>query len=172
VPGLEDLQAPVSRHTEADVDGMEELMELRDLITQRRYPEALHLLAEMEEMSRDDKINRIGSFAEILLLHLIKQAAEHRTTRSWELSIRHAVYQIARTNRRRKAGGTYLEEAALREAIHEAYPLALERAALEAFEGKYDAQELGQQVDRTALEHDALTQILAGQEQKQREPSS
>jgi hypothetical protein len=44
---------------------MEELMELRDLITQRRYPEALHLLAEMEEMSRDDKINRIERFAEV-----------------------------------------------------------------------------------------------------------
>jgi Domain of unknown function DUF29 len=138
---------------------MEELVELRRYIEQQRYAEALDLIAEMEEMSREDKINKIYSFAEILLLHLIKQEAEKRTTRSWDLTIRNAVRQIARVNTRRKSGGTYLEEAELREIIADVYQPALERASLETFEGRYDDQELSQQVERGAIEQKALTMI-------------
>ena len=46
---------------------MEELFELRSYIEQGRYAEALNLIGEMEEMSRDDKISKIASFLEILL---------------------------------------------------------------------------------------------------------
>jgi len=138
---------------------MEELFELRRYVEQRRYAEALTLIAEMEEMSREDKVNKIYSYTEILLLHLIKQEAEKRTTRSWELSIRNAVRQIVRVNKRQKSGGTYLGESDLREIIAEAYQPALERAALEAFEGRYDDQELGQQVNREKIEQKALELI-------------
>lgn len=61
---------------------MEELMELITCIEQQRYAEALVLIGEMEEMSKEDKINKIYSYIEILLLHLIKKFAEHRVTRS------------------------------------------------------------------------------------------
>ena len=138
---------------------MEELLELRRYVEQQRYAEALALIAEMEEMSREDKINKIYSYTEILLLHLIKQEAEKRTTRSWELSLRNAVRQIVRVNKRQKSGGTYLGESDLREIIAEAYQPALERAALEAFEGRYDDQELGQQVNREKIEQKALELI-------------
>ena len=57
---------------------MEELWELRKNIEEQRYPEALLLIGELEEMSKDDKLNKIYSYAVILLLHLIKQKAEHR----------------------------------------------------------------------------------------------
>jgi hypothetical protein len=134
---------------------MEELLQLRDLLEQQRYAEAMDLLGEMEEMSRDDKINKIRSFIQILLLHLIKQAAEKRSTRSWELSIRNAVDQIVTTNKRRKARGTYLDAATMRETISDAYPLALGRAALEAFGGVYSEEELGAMVDRVAIEEQA-----------------
>ena len=144
---------------------MDELLELRRYIEQQRYPEALDLLAEMEEMSREDKINKIYSFAEVLLLHLIKQAAEKRTTRSWELSIRHAARHMARVNTRRKAGGLYAEATELRTIITEAYQPALERAALEAFEGRYDDRELEQQVDRIALEQRALDLVATCQQE-------
>jgi hypothetical protein len=139
---------------------MEELLELREHLEQQRYTEALDLVAELEEMSRDDKINKIYSFAEILLLHLIKQAAEQRTTRSWELSMRNAARQIARVNKRRKAGGTYLSEADLQEAITEAYEPALEQAALEAFGGSYDDRQLGRMVERALIEQNALELIM------------
>jgi len=66
---------------------MEELFELRTAIEEQRYADALILLGEMEKMNKDDKLNKIDSFAIILLLHLIKRQAEQRTTRSWDLSI-------------------------------------------------------------------------------------
>jgi hypothetical protein len=142
---------------------MEELFELRRYIEQQRYQDALTLIAEMEEMSREDKINKIYSFAEVLLLHLIKQAAENRTTRSWELLIKNAVRQIVRINSRRKSGGIYLDTKELREIITDAYQPALERAALEVFEGRYDDHELGTMVDKAALEQKALLLIEASQ---------
>jgi hypothetical protein len=143
---------------------MEELLQLRDHLEHQRYAEAMDLLGEMEEMSRDDKINKMHSFLVILLLHLIKQAAEKRTTRSWELSIRNATVQVIRINKRRKAKGYYLDTETLRETIHEAYPLALARAALEAFEGQYSEQALGEMVDQAAIEAQALASITAPNE--------
>ena len=142
---------------------MEELFELRYYIEQQRYQDALTLITEMEEMSREDKINKIYSFAEVLLLHLIKQAAENRTTRSWELSIKNAVRQIVRINSRRKSGGTYLDTKELREIITDAYQPALERAALETFEGRYDDHELGTMVNQADLEQKVLLLIEASQ---------
>ena len=84
---------------------MEELVELRAHIEQGRYAEALSLIGEMEEMSRDDKIHKIESFLYILLLHLIKQQAAQRTARSWEVPIQNAIDGVKRVNKRRKAGG-------------------------------------------------------------------
>lgn len=142
---------------------MEELLELREYVQQHRYTEALNLIAEMEEMSREDKINKIYSFAVILLLHLIKQQAEQRTTRSWDLSIREAARQIVRINSRQKAHGTYLNEAGLLDIMQQAYQSSLERAALEAFEGRYEADELASKVDQTSIERAALAVIKAYQ---------
>jgi len=141
---------------------MEELLELRDYIERQQYPEALSLIEEMEEMSREDKINKIGSFAEILLLHLIKQAAEKRTTRSWQVSIQNAIWQIIKVNRRRKSKGTYVNETELQEIIKESYQPALRRASLEAFGGIYTDKELGQMIDRAAIEREAVALIQQG----------
>jgi hypothetical protein len=135
---------------------MEELFELRSHIEQGRYAEALALLGEMEEMSRDDKINKIFSFAEILLIHLIKQHAEKRSTRSWEASIRNSVYRINYTNKRRKAGGHYLSQDELKQTLEDAWPVALLRASLEAFEGRYDDAELGKMVHKEQIVKEAL----------------
>lgn len=139
---------------------MEELYELRSYIEQGRYTDALVLLGEMEEMSRDDKINKIGSFLEILLLHLIKRHAEKRTTRSWDVSIRNAVTQIDFVNKRRKAGGYYLEIDELRRAIDERFQNALRSASLESFEGVYDATQLAEMIDETAIKAEALRLLL------------
>jgi hypothetical protein len=138
---------------------MEELYELRAHIESGHYKEALLLLDEMEEMSRDDKINRISSFMEVLLVHLIKQAAEQRTTRSWDVSIRNALRQIARINKRRKAGGWYLTDEELSAALEEAYESALDSASLEAYEGQYTAEELCTMVDRAEIIRRAFEQI-------------
>lgn len=142
---------------------MEELLELREHIEQGRYASALVLIGEMEEMSRDDKINKIGSFLTILLLHLIKQHAERRSTRSWDVSIRNSVQEIIFTNKRRKAGGYYLSDDELRQSVEERYTLSLRQASLEAFEGRYSPEELGALVDESAITEEALGLILEAQ---------
>ena len=130
---------------------MEELSALRTYIETGNYQDALLLLDEMEEMSRDDKINRLSSCMEVLLVHLIKQAAEKKTTRSWEVSIRNALRQIVKINKRRKAGGWYLTAQELRTALEETYEAALDNASLETLAGQYTAAELSALVDRTAI---------------------
>lgn len=130
---------------------MEELMELRSLVQQGDLQSALTLIDELEEMSKDDKINKIYSYAIILLLHLIKQSAEKRSTSSWEVSIRNSVISIQRSNKRRKAGGNYLSDRELSEILEDAYDRALDNARLEAFGGAYDAIALGKMVSRPTI---------------------
>jgi regulator of RNase E activity RraB len=138
---------------------MEELLTLKELLHQGNITEALLIVEELEEMSKSDKLNKIFSYGIILLLHLIKQSAENRTTRSWNLSIRNSVKQIQRTNSRQKAKGTYMSEEELAATLEDAYDLALEKAAIEAFEGKYEAEELSQFVQREEMIKKAMNLI-------------
>jgi len=139
---------------------MEELSVLRQYIEQGRYSDALLFIDELEEMSKEDKLNKIFSYALILLIHLIKKQAEQRTTRSWDFSIDHAVLQIKRTNRRRKAGGVYASPQELKEVLEEAFELALKKAALEVFEGGLDETELAQKLDKIVIVEEALAKII------------
>ena len=147
---------------------MEELLELKTFIELGNYDRALNLIGEMEEMSRDDKISKIFSYAEILLIHLIKQHAEKRSTRSWNASVRNSVYKINYINKRRKAGGYYLAEDELKEVMSDAWPLALLRASFEAFEGRFDDRELAEKVNEEEIKKEALKLILEARDQKKR----
>jgi hypothetical protein len=138
---------------------MEELEELRQAIEAGDYDQALTILDELDAMSRDDRITKVMSYMRVLLVHLIKQAAEQRSTRSWEDSIAEALDRIVMVNKRRKAGGYYLDETTLADALAETYPSALRRAAREAFEGIYTGEQLTTMVDREALLKAALQQI-------------
>ncbi|MBD0386774.1 MAG: DUF29 family protein, partial [Nostoc sp. C3-bin3] len=106
--------------------------------------------------SLSDKINKIDSYGVILLIHLIKQKAEKRSTRSWDVSIENTVREINKINKRRKSGGYYLNQAELIDILQQGYQVALKRAALETFEGRYEAQELAAMVDQKEI----LTQAL------------
>ena len=139
---------------------MEELLELKELLHQGKIAEALIVVEELEEMSKTDKLNKIFSYATILLLHLIKKMAEKRTTKSWDTSIFNSVKQIQRSNQRRKAKGNYLTEEELLETISDAYESALREAAIEAFEGRYEAEEISEMVDREEMIKTALDLIL------------
>lgn len=138
---------------------MEELWELRRYVEAGDVAAALALLDEMDEMSKDDKIQKIASFMRVLLMHLIKQAVEHRTTKSWDVSIRHAVRQIASVNTRRKAGGWYLNEEELHALLVEVYESALDWASLEAHEGIYSASELAAMHEQSQLLAEAFAHI-------------
>ena len=130
---------------------MEELLTLRELLIKGDMSGALAIVDELEEMSRDDKINNIRSYAVVLLMHLIKQQAENRTARSWDLSIRNSIRSIQTKNKRRKSGGTYLNTDELHLAISEAYAEALDRAATEVEEGRYEPKELAELVNREEI---------------------
>lgn len=139
---------------------MEELLELRGHIEQGRYAQALALIGEMEEMSHDDKINKIEGFLHILLLHLIKQHAEGRSTKSWEVSIKNSAEGVNRVNKRRKAGGYYLTLDELKQSVDEIYPASLRQASLEAYEGRFSDVELAAQFDEGVLKAKALQMVL------------
>jgi hypothetical protein len=139
---------------------MEELLELKNLLLAGNIPDALILVEEMTEMSKDDKLNKIFSFSIIVLLHLIKQQAEKRSTRSGETSISNSVKQIQRINQRRKTGGNYLTSEELKATLDDAYSSALRQASLEAFEGIYKPEEIEAMLDKNQIINQALELIL------------
>jgi hypothetical protein len=139
---------------------MEELLELRELVITGNLEAALNLIDELEEMSKEDKINKIYSYCVILLVHLIKQHSEKRTTNSWDVSIRNATDAIIRVNKRRKAGGYYLNKEELEDILLQAYDRALDNAALEAFGGIYDGLTLKNMIDQELIIKEALNLIL------------
>lgn len=142
---------------------MEELLSLKDLLVKGDVQGALIIVEELTEMSRNDIIKTIRSYAVILLLHLIKQQAENRTTRSWEVSIRNSVREIQRENKRRQAGGYYLTPEELLEILAEAHLNAIDEASLEVEEGRYELEELEKLVNREEIINRALTLILPGE---------
>jgi len=139
---------------------MEELLELKQLLLKGDIKGSLAIVEELEEMSRDDKITAISSYAIILLLHLIKQQAENRTTRSWDVSIRNSIWQIKNKNKRRKSGGYYLTTEELNLALEEAYYRAIDKASLEVESGKYEAEELAKMVNQEEILNRAMALIL------------
>ncbi|MCU0425786.1 MAG: DUF29 domain-containing protein [Candidatus Kapabacteria bacterium] len=135
---------------------MEELAQLRTYLEAERYDEAMMLIGEMEEMAKEDKLNKIGSFSIVLLIHLLKQHVEKRSTRSWDVSIRNAVREIERINKRRKSGGYYASEDDMREILLSVFPTALDRAALEIYEGRFESDEIEAMLDVEAIMTEAI----------------
>lgn len=142
---------------------MEEILTLKDLLLKGDVQGAMVIVAELEEMSRNDIIKTIRRYAVIMLLHLIKQQAENRTTRSWEVSIRNSVREIQRENKRRKAGGYYLTPEELLEILAEAYLNAIDEASLEVEEGRYEPEELENLVNREDIINRGMALILPGE---------
>ncbi len=141
---------------------MEEILALRRSIEEGRYNDALSLIGEMEEMAKDDKINKIGSYMIVLLTHLIKADVEKKMTRSWRNSILNSLDQIALSNKRRSAGGNYMDEDALRSALDDYFIFALRRSSEEIFDGKFEVRELAQLIDKEAIKAQALDYIVNG----------
>ena len=138
---------------------MEELIALRKLLQKGNVSSALLMIDEMEEMSKKDILNKIRSYGIILLLHLIKQKAENRTTRSWDVSIRNSVLEIQDLNARPSSKGTYLNAQELRESLESGFRQAINQASLEVNEGIYDAKELQKMVDKQEICDRAMTLI-------------
>jgi hypothetical protein len=138
---------------------MEELLMLKELLLQGDIPAALVIVDELEEMSRKDIINNIRSYTKILLLHLIKQQAEKRTTRSWDRSIRNSIWEIQELNKRPKSAGYYLPTIELRSILETTYLRAIDDASGEVMEGQYEPEELAAIVNQEEIINQALALI-------------
>jgi hypothetical protein len=130
---------------------MEELLELKQLLRRGEVDEALLLVEDLEEMGKKGISNNIRSYAKLLLLHLIKQEIEHRTTKSWEASIENCVTEIKYLNQRLKGKGNYLNDEELHDAISEAWNGAFVKASTEVAEGVYETRQIKQMVDEVKL---------------------
>ena len=139
---------------------MEELEALRKMVEEHDYTAALALIDEMDEMAKDDKIVKVISFLHVLLVHLIKQNTEKRTTNSWNRSIDFSLRGIHNSNKRRSSGGFYLKLQELEDAIEESFNAALKDAAREAFEGAFSKKVLGEMINIDAIKEEALSLIL------------
>ncbi|MRS60562.1 hypothetical protein [Larkinella terrae] len=139
---------------------MEEIMLLRKLVEEHDYKGALALIDHMDEMARDDKINKVGAYVFVLLVHLIKQQAENRTVRSWNHLIEKALDGIHRANKRRKTGGQYLSAKELDETIDERFNLAISEAASEVFEGMHSSNKIAKMIDAEQIKGKALELIV------------
>ncbi|GCL46591.1 DUF29 family protein [Microcystis aeruginosa] len=138
---------------------MEELLELKALLLKGDIKGSLAILENLEDMSKNGIISTIRSYAVILLLHLIKQQAENRTTRSWDVSIRNSVREIQRQNKRRKAAGYYLSDEELTDTLNDAYLNALDAASLEVESCRYQSEQLEAIIDKNKLISDAFLLI-------------
>jgi hypothetical protein len=147
-------------------DHMEELDALRILVQNGDYEAALALIDELDAMSLDDKLTKIESYMQILLLHCIKQMVEQRTTRSWGLSIAEAARRIAKVNKRRKACGWYLSTEELQNALAHEYEAALRRATLEVHAGLHTSVQLALLVDCNAVLATAWEHIAVAMQQE------
>ena len=139
---------------------MEELEALRKMVEEHDYTAALALIDEMDEMAKDDKIVKVISYLNVLLVHLIKQAAENRTTPSWNRSIDFSLRGIQNSNKRRSSSGFYLKPHELESSIEESFNAALKDASVEAFGGAYDKKVLREMIDVDAIKKEALMLIL------------
>ena len=138
---------------------MDELLELRKKVENQDYQGALSIINELEEMSVEDKLNKIESYMIILLMHLIKQSVEKRTTSSGNRSVSNSVKGINKTNKRRRSGGHYAESVTISQMLYEAYTDAIEEASYEAFEGKYTVDQLDTVADKNQIIEKAMSLI-------------
>ncbi|CCI37333.1 DUF29 family protein [Microcystis aeruginosa] len=130
---------------------MEELLELKALLLKGDIKGSLAIVEELEDMSKNGIISTIRSYAVILLLHLIKQQAENRTTRSWDVSIRNSVREIQRQNKRQKVAGYYLSDEELTDTLNDAYLNALDAASLEVEAACYQSDQIEAIIDKNKL---------------------
>ncbi len=127
---------------------MEELAELKQKIIDRDWEEAMAIVEDLEEMGRKGLEAAIKSYCKILLLHIIKQEAEKRTTRSWDVSIKNSVNEILDLNQMRKASGHYFSDEELHQILDKSFESALDKASLEAFGGAFEIEEFKKMFDR------------------------
>ena len=130
---------------------MEELATLKNHILGGRYTDALALVEELEGMSRKATLRAIRSYLLRLVVHLIKNDAEGRMTKSWSASIRGSVVEIQDLNLMDNRTGHYVHADGWDEVLETVWESALDEAALEVDGGRHSVEQLTAMVDRQAV---------------------
>jgi hypothetical protein len=138
---------------------MEEILTLKELLLKGDIPGSLAVVEELEEMGRKDIVKTIRSYAIVLLIHLIKRQVEKRTTRSWDVSIQNAIFEIRDENKRPRSQSYYLSSEELEEVLEVAYKQAVNKASLEVLEGIYEAKELEKLANKEEILNQAIDLI-------------
>ena len=113
----------------------QELMELRQSILEGRYDDALEIIDDLEDMSKQGTLRKIEAFLVRLVIHLIKNQIEQRLTNSWIASISDSVIQIAKLNIKDNQKSYYIKSDKWGEYLAEAVEMAIRPAIAEIFGG-------------------------------------
>ncbi len=148
----------------------QELIDLRKSILEERYADALIIVDELEGMSKQAILRNIQSYANILLIHLIKNQVEQRLTGSWANSIRNAIREIKKLNLKDNKKSYYINENEWKNFIEEeVIEYAIADASVEILSGKYNRSQIAEIVDKeeiliTATRFLALTYSYSAKE--------
>jgi Domain of unknown function DUF29 len=130
---------------------VQELIDLRASILEGRYEDALVLIDELEEMSKQAILRNIESFLVRLLVHLIKNQVEQRFTNSWIASISDSIRQIQKLNLKGNKTSYYLQQDEWLSFLEEAVEAAIRPASVEVLNGQLKPAQLSARIERDRL---------------------
>lgn len=129
----------------------QELLDLRRSIVEQRYDDALGLVDELEDMSKQAILRNIESFLTRLMVHLIKNQVERRLTNSWVASISNSVIQVKKLNLKGNKTSYYIEQESWLPFLEEAIESAIAPASVEILNGQLNPIQLSEKVDRQSV---------------------
>lgn len=130
---------------------VQELIDLRNSILEKRYQDALSIVDELELMGKQSILNNIESFLIRLLIHLIKNQVEQRLTNSWAASIADSLRQIQKLNLKGNKKSYYIKQSDWEDYLFTALQIALLKASGEIEEGNYSPKQLQEKINESAL---------------------
>ncbi|MEA5620019.1 DUF29 family protein [Cronbergia sp. UHCC 0137] len=138
----------------------QELIDLRNSITEGRYTDALAIVDELEGMSKQAIIRNIQAFLRVLLIHLIKNQIEQRLTNSWIASIRNSLIEIKKLNLKDNKKSHYINLDEWEIYLEDELTPAIADASLEVLNGSLKRQKLSQMLNQEQLLFNAI-ELLA-----------
>ena len=130
---------------------VQELIDLRQSIVEGRYQDALSMIDELEEMSKQAILRNLESFLVRLFIHLIKNQVEKRLTNSWAASISDSVVQIKKLNSTNNKKSHYIKQNEWLPYFEEAISLAIRPASIEILSGSLKPAQISAQINQDEL---------------------
>jgi hypothetical protein len=130
---------------------VQELIDLKQSVLEGRYEDALLLIDELENMSKQAILRNIESCLVRLIIHLIKNQLEQRLTNSWVASISDSIVQIKKLNLKDNKKSFYLKKEDWQLLIEEAIEQSIRPASVEVLQGSLKPLQISTRLDRVQL---------------------